>query len=110
MQWLRFQVLTTVFFYDKITDIRLLSARMIYKIESSYADYSQIKGIYQKKNEFIDEIIVVAKTEEIQFYDDFVELYGITKPFKVIEGGETRQISARNGIDAVNDKSKFNEP
>ena len=35
---------------------------MVYKIESSYSDYAQIKGIYQKKNEFLDEIIdVVSK-------------------------------------------------
>ena len=55
----------------------------------------------------IDEIIVVAKADEIAKYDGFAEKYGIKKPFKVIEGGETRQISARNGVDAVNDKSKF---
>ena len=55
----------------------------------------------------IDEIIVVAKADEIEKYADFPEKYGITKPFKVVEGGETRQESARNGIDAVDDKSKF---
>ena len=60
-----------------------------------------------EKSEFIDEIIVVAKKEEISDYDGFAEKYGIEKPFKVIVGGETRQISARNGVDAVNDKSKF---
>lgn len=60
-----------------------------------------------EKSEFIDEIIIVAKKEEIPDYGGFAEKYGITKPFKVIEGGETRQISARNGVDAVNDKSKF---
>ena len=60
-----------------------------------------------EKSEFIDEIIIVAKEEELEKYDGFAETYGITKPFKVIVGGETRQISARNGVDAVNDKSKF---
>lgn len=41
-------------------DAKNLLLSMIYKIESSYADYSQIKGIYQKKNEFIDEIINIV--------------------------------------------------
>lgn len=56
---------------------------------------------------FINEIIVVAKADEVSKYDGFAEKYNITKPFKVIEGGETRQVSARNGVDAVNSKSKF---
>ena len=55
----------------------------------------------------IDEIIVVCKKEEIDHYGDFVSLYGIKKPFKVVEGGATRQESARCGVDAVHDKSKF---
>ena len=29
---------------------------MIYKIEVSYKDYAQIKGIFQKQNEFIEKI------------------------------------------------------
>ncbi len=60
-----------------------------------------------ERSPLIDEIIVVAKADEVSKYDGFVEEYKITKPFKVIEGGETRQISARNGVDAVNDKSKY---
>lgn len=60
-----------------------------------------------EKSDLIDEIIVVAKADEIEKYDGFAETYGISKPFKVIEGGETRQVSARNGVDAVNEKSKF---
>ena len=55
----------------------------------------------------IDEIIVVAKADEIQNYDDFAKQYNITKPFKAIEGGATRQESARKGVDAVSEKSKF---
>ena len=58
-------------------------------------------------SEIIDEIIVVAKADELEKYDGFTEKYNITKPFKVIEGGDTRQASARKGVDAVNDKSKF---
>ena len=60
-----------------------------------------------EKSPLIDEIIVVAKADEIEKYDGFVDEYKITKPFRVIEGGETRQESARIGSDAVNDKSKY---
>mgnify|MGYP003290635549 CR=1 FL=1 len=60
-----------------------------------------------EKSPLIDEIIIVAKADELEKYGGFVEEYKITKPFKVIEGGETRQVSARNGVDAVNEKSKY---
>lgn len=60
-----------------------------------------------EKSDFIDEIVLVAKADELSKYECFIEKYGITKPFKVIEGGQTRQESARLGSDAVNDKSKF---
>ena len=60
-----------------------------------------------ERSPFIDEIVLVAKADEISKYDGFAEKYGITKPFKVIEGGQTRQESARFGSDAVNSKSKF---
>ncbi len=55
----------------------------------------------------IDEIIIVAKKEEIPLYDGFSEKYSIEKPLKIVEGGETRQESARFGSDAVSTKSKF---
>ena len=42
--------------------------------------------------ECIDEIIVVAKADEIELYNSFSEKYGIKKPLKIIEGGETRQV------------------
>ena len=60
-----------------------------------------------EKSQLIDEIIVVAKSDEVEKYKGFAEIYGITKTFKVIEGGETRQESARFGVDAVNSKSKY---
>ena len=43
-------------------DATNLLLNMIYKIEVSYKDYAQIKGIFQKQNEFIDEIIdIISK-------------------------------------------------
>ncbi len=60
-----------------------------------------------QKSELIDEIILVAKETELERYDGFAEKYGITKSFKVVKGGDTRQDSARMGLDAVDKKSKF---
>lgn len=60
-----------------------------------------------EKSDCINEIIIVAKKDEIPLYDGFAQKHGITKPFKVIEGGKTRQESARFGSDVVNEKAKF---
>ena len=59
------------------------------------------------RSEFINEIIVVCKKDELEMYKDFVERYSIKTPFKVVEGGETRQESARFGSDAVDSKAKY---
>lgn len=40
-------------------DAKNLLLSMIYKIETSYKDYANIKGVFQKQNEFIDEIIKI---------------------------------------------------
>lgn len=43
-------------------DATNLLLNMIYKINVSYKDYSQIKGIFKKQNEFVDEIIdIISK-------------------------------------------------
>lgn len=55
----------------------------------------------------IDEIIIVCKKEELPLYDGFASKYDIKKPLIAIEGGSTRQESARIGVDNVSDKSKF---
>ncbi len=55
----------------------------------------------------IDEIIIVVKKDEIPLYEGFAEKYGIKNPVKIVEGGETRQESARFGSDAVSTKAKF---
>ena len=55
----------------------------------------------------IDEIIIVVKKDEIELYEGFAEKYDIKKPLMVVEGGETRQESARFGSDVVSVKAKF---
>jgi len=60
-----------------------------------------------ERSEYIDEIVVVAKEEEIAVYDAFREKYGITKLTKVVAGGKTRQQSAKNGFDAIDEQAAY---
>lgn len=55
----------------------------------------------------IDEIIVVAKSDEIELYKEFKNAYGITKLKRAVTGGESRQKSVENGFSAISDKSKY---
>lgn len=60
-----------------------------------------------EKSEYIDEIVVVAKEEELSEYERFKEEYSITKLSKTIVGGAIRQQSAKNGFDAINEKADY---
>ena len=55
----------------------------------------------------IHEIIIVARKAEIPFWEDICRDYEFKKVAKIIPGGYTRQDSVLNGLDAVNEKSKF---
>ena len=55
----------------------------------------------------IHEIVVCARKSEIDCYEKFGKDYGITKLTSVVAGGETRQESVINGLNAINDKSKY---
>ena len=55
----------------------------------------------------IDEIIVVAKKDELELYKSFKSTYSITKLKKAVCGGDTRQKSAENGFEAISQKSKY---
>ena len=55
----------------------------------------------------IHEIVVCARKSEIECYEKFGKDYGITKLTAVVAGGETRQESVINGLDAISDKSKY---
>ena len=57
--------------------------------------------------ECIDEIIVVAKKEEIPEWERLCKAQCIPKLSKIIAGGSTRQMSVMNGIDAVSKKYDF---
>ena len=60
-----------------------------------------------QKSEHIDEIVVVAKKEEVERYEKFRNEYNLTKISNIVEGGQTRQQSAKNGFDSINEKSDF---
>lgn len=60
-----------------------------------------------QRSERINEIIVVAKNDEIPLYDGFAIKYGITKLKQVVEGGKTRQESALFGFNVTDPKAKF---
>ncbi len=55
----------------------------------------------------IDEIIIVSRKEEIDTVKEYVERYSLKKVRAVVEGGETRAESSRNGAAAVSPKCKY---
>ena len=60
-----------------------------------------------EKCERINEIIVVAKEEEIPLYDEIAKKFGISKLKNAVKGGTTRQKSALNGFDATSPNADF---
>ncbi|MBR5538345.1 MAG: 2-C-methyl-D-erythritol 4-phosphate cytidylyltransferase, partial [Clostridia bacterium] len=60
-----------------------------------------------EKCEYVNEIIVVARAEECEEYENFKAEYGISKLAKTVVGGKTRQESAKNGFDAMNERSDY---
>ena len=57
--------------------------------------------------ECIHEIVLVAKRDEIPLWQALCEQKELTKVVKIIPGGHTRQASVLNGLDAVNEKTKY---
>lgn len=60
-----------------------------------------------EKSEHVHEIIVVAKKEELECYEAFRKEYKLKKLTRIVEGGETRQHSAKNGFDAISEKADY---
>ena len=60
-----------------------------------------------ENTECIHEIIIVAKRNEIPFWETLCKNHAISKVTKIIPGGLTRQESVINGLEAVNEKSKY---
>ncbi len=60
-----------------------------------------------ERAETVDEIVVVAKADELPLYEGFQKEYGISKLKKAIEGGESRQESVKKGFAAISEKARF---
>ncbi len=58
-------------------------------------------------SEYIDEIVVVAKEEELADYETFKGEYRLSKLTRIVAGGKTRQQSAKNGFDAISDRADY---
>lgn len=55
----------------------------------------------------IHEIIIVAKEDEVPFWESACKEHDITKLSKIVIGSDTRQKSVMNGFEAIDDRSKF---
>ena len=58
-------------------------------------------------SEYIHEIIIVARNDEITFWQLTCQKYGLDKVSNIVPGGHSRQDSVMKGLEAVSDKAKF---
>lgn len=63
--------------------------------------------IAYQKCPLIREIVVVAKPEDFNQIQNLKTEYGITKLKKIATGGQTRQESAKNGVEKLSDTVKY---
>jgi len=56
---------------------------------------------------FVNEIIVVAREEEIGFYNEFTDKYSFKKITAVVKGGATRQLSVLEGFRHISARAKY---
>lgn len=56
---------------------------------------------------YIDEIVIVSKTDEVDLYTKMVDKHSLSKVKRIVKGGSTRQESVLNGFRSVSSKSKF---
>lgn len=59
------------------------------------------------RSQYIDEIIIVSKENEIGHYAKLIKEYGLKKISRVVKGGATRQESVLNGFKAISEKSDY---
>lgn len=57
--------------------------------------------------QLIDEIIVAAREDETELYDEFIRRYKFKKIKAVVKGKSTRQESVLAGFEAVSDNAEF---
>ena len=111
------QVVETVHKYlpDSATAAVILAAGDSKRMGSINKMFFNINGtpvlahsmIAYQKCPLIREIVVVAKPEDFAKIQELAAKYGITKLSHVVAGGETRQQSAKNGIEKLADEVKY---
>ena len=57
--------------------------------------------------DYIDELVVVSREEERKQVYALLHEAHLLKPFRVVRGGDTRQESARRGLEAISAEMKF---
>lgn len=60
-----------------------------------------------QKSEYINEIVVVTRFQDILPIKELVKSYGFSKVDSIVCGGDTRQKSVLNGLDCISDKTDF---
>ncbi len=60
-----------------------------------------------EKCKFINEIIIVARDDEMYLYDEWKKEYGWKKVKKIVLGGADRQSSVLNGFKSISDKTEY---
>ena len=60
-----------------------------------------------ENTECIHEIVIVARRDEIEYWEKVVKEFNISKVTKIVKGGDTRQESVAKGLEAIDDHSKF---
>ncbi len=56
---------------------------------------------------YIDEIIIVSKQDELDYYTELIDKYGLSKVNRIVKGGKTRQESVLNGFKVISEKAKY---
>ena len=60
-----------------------------------------------QKCPLIKEIVVVTRPQDFQAVLDIAKTYGISKLKKITSGGDTRQASAKRGVDKLSEEIKY---
>ena len=58
-------------------------------------------------SEYIDEIVVVARKEEMKEVARLAKMHGVKKLVRIVSGGETRALSALRGLEAASPKTQY---
>lgn len=56
---------------------------------------------------YIDELVLVVRKDEFREVRRTLKAYKLKKPLRLTVGGDTRQASARHGLDAISDKMEY---